>query len=69
MNDNKLPEGWNGERVKKVLEHYEGQTDDQAAAEDEADLTEHPETVFCVPINLVPAVRELIGKQQSSENQ
>jgi hypothetical protein len=31
----KFPEGWDKERVGKVVAHYEGQTEDEAVAEDE----------------------------------
>jgi len=31
-----FPEGWNEERVRRVLEHYERQSDEEAVAEDEA---------------------------------
>ena len=67
MNNDSFPPGWNEERVRKVLEHYERQTDEQAIAEDEAPFTDHPETVISIPVDLVPVVRELIGKQQSSK--
>ena len=33
---NRLPPGWDEERVQKVLKHYEEQTEDEAVAEDEA---------------------------------
>ena len=36
MTDVKDPPGWDEERVKRVLAHYEQQTDDEAVAEDEA---------------------------------
>ena len=36
MRQNKLPPGWNEERVQRVLAHYESQTDEEAVAEDEA---------------------------------
>jgi hypothetical protein len=32
----KLPDGWDESRVKRVLEHYEGQSEEQAVAEGEA---------------------------------
>ena len=32
----KFPDGWDDARVKRVLEHYESQTEEQAVAEDEA---------------------------------
>ena len=31
-----FPPGWDEERVQRVIAHYEGQTDEEAAAEDEA---------------------------------
>jgi len=65
MTNDPFPPGWNEERVRKVLEQYERQTDEQAIAEDEAVFTDQPETVISVPVDLIPAVRELIGKQQS----
>jgi hypothetical protein len=32
----KFPEGWDDARIKRVIEHYESQTEEQAVAEDEA---------------------------------
>jgi hypothetical protein len=68
MTNNAFPNGWNAERVRKVLDHYESQTDEQAIAEDEADFADRPETVISIPVDLVPAVRELLGKQQENLN-
>jgi hypothetical protein len=64
MSENKFPAGWDEERVRRVLAHYEGQTDDDALVEDEAGI-EASETVMNVPLDLVPKVRELIAKRQS----
>ena len=35
MKRSRLPVGWNEARIRKVLAHYEGQTEDEAALEDE----------------------------------
>jgi type II secretory pathway component PulC len=48
-----------------VLEHYERQTEEEAVAEDEAAFEEGSETVFEVPTDLVPAVRELIARHRT----
>jgi hypothetical protein len=64
MSENKFPEGWDEERVRKVLASYSEQTEDQAVAEDEAGV-EPGETVMKVPHSLVPIVRELIAKHRS----
>lgn len=36
MKQNKFPPGWDEERVRRVLAHYEEQTETEAVAEDEA---------------------------------
>jgi hypothetical protein len=58
---NRFPPGWNAERVRRVLEHYERQTEEEAVAEDEAAFEGGTGTVFQVPTELVAKVRELIG--------
>ncbi len=68
MKKNRFPAGWDEERVKRVLEHYEEQTQDEALAEDEASLEDQKHTVMEVPTALVPAVRELLAKYQAESN-
>ena len=60
----KFPEGWDDARVKRVLEHYESQTEEQAVAEDEAAAEQQNQTLMEVPSDLVPAVRDLIAKSR-----
>ena len=62
MKTTKYPRGWNEARVRRVLEHYESQTDEEAAAEIESGLTR---TTMEIPTPLVPVVRELIAKRKS----
>jgi hypothetical protein len=63
---NRYPPGWNAERVRRVLEHYERQTEEEAVAEDEAAFEGETATVFQVPRELVPKVRELIASHVSA---
>jgi hypothetical protein len=63
MNHGKFPPGWDERRVEGVLAHYENQTEDDAALEDEVGMTPS-ETVMSVPHDLVAKVRELIAKRQ-----
>ena len=56
--------GWDEARVRRVLEHYEAQSDEEAVAEDEASFEATTHTVMEVPVDLVPAVRELIAKHR-----
>jgi hypothetical protein len=65
MKQSKFPPGWDEARVRKVLDHYEQQTEEQAVAEDEAAL-EDPKTVMAVPEELVPVIRELIAKHHAA---
>lgn len=64
MKKTKFPPGWDEERVRKVLAHYEEQTEEEAVAEDEAAFEEPKETVMEVPRELVPTVRDLIAKRR-----
>jgi hypothetical protein len=62
----KFPEGWDEARVKRVLEQYESQSEDQALAEDEAAAEQKGQTLMEVPSDLVPTVRELIAKRRKA---
>lgn len=66
MKQSIFPPGWNEERVKKVLAHYESQSKNEAAVEDEAAYEAAGQTVMEVPNDLAPAVRELIAKRKSA---
>ena len=63
MKQDDFPQGWDKEKVQRVLAHYEGQTEEEAVAEDE-DAMRPSETVMSVPHDLVPKVRELIAKRR-----
>ncbi len=56
-----FPRGWDEERVRRVLAHYENQSEDEAVAEDEAAYAAEGQTVMIVPTDLVPAIRQLIA--------
>ena len=64
MDKTKYPPGWDEERVRRVLDHYASQSDEEAVAEDEAAFESTTHTVMEVPVELVPEVRELIAKRR-----
>jgi len=64
MKQSKFPPGWDEQRVRRVLEHYEQQTDEEAVAEDEAAFEDATQTVMEVPKELVPTIREIIAKHK-----
>ncbi len=61
-NTTSFPPGWDEERVQRVLEHYDLQTEEEAVAEDEAAFEDSTQTVMEVPRELVPAVRALLAE-------
>jgi hypothetical protein len=64
MKQSNFPPGWDEERVRRILAHYEEQTEEEAVAEDEGAFEDRTQTVMEIPNKLVPTVRELIAKQQ-----
>jgi len=65
MKRNRFPAGWDETRVRRVLEHYEQQTEDEAVAEDEAAFQSRGQTVMVVPKRLVPEITRLIEGRRS----
>ncbi len=60
---NRYPPGWDLERVRRLIQHYESQTDEEAIAEDEAAFGDPTMTVMDIPTDLVPSVRTLLAEQ------
>lgn len=65
MSHQKLPQGWDESRIRRVLDHYESQTDEAATAEDQAGFESTTHTAMEVPVDLVPEVRTLIAKRRT----
>src|SRR5262249_39423469 len=66
MSKQKFPPGWDEDRVRDVLAHYENQTEDEQFAEIEAALEAEDITLMAVPTELVPEVRALLARKQSA---
>ncbi len=65
MSQTKFPPGWDEDRVRKVLNHYEEQTEEEATAEDEAAFASKDHTFMEIPNDLLPEIRSLIAKHQT----
>jgi hypothetical protein len=65
MTDAGFTPGWDDARVRRVLEHYERQSDEEAVAEDEFAFEATTHTAMEIPVELVPAVRELLAKRRA----
>jgi len=59
-----FPPGWDEERVRRVLAHYETQTEDEAVDEDERAF-EKGQTVIEVPAELMPVIREVLAQYKA----
>ena len=66
MANKHFPAGWDEARVHRVLSHYEKQTDEEAAAEDEAAFKGKGRTVIEVPFELMPVIREIIAQYKAA---
>ena len=60
----KLPKGWTEERVRKLAEYYDNQTDEEGVAEIDAAFAAENQTVMVVPTELVPEINKLIAKKR-----
>jgi hypothetical protein len=58
------PAGWDEERIRKVAEHYDNQTEDERVAEHEAAFLAEGQTVMVVPTELVPEIVKLISQKR-----
>jgi hypothetical protein len=59
------PAGWDEDRVRKLADHYENQTEDEQVAEHEAAMrAEENQTLMVVPTELVPEVVKLINNRR-----
>lgn len=61
-NVTRFPTGWDEDRVRRLLVHFESQTEDEATAEDEAVLEDTRQTLMTTPKALVPSVRALLSR-------
>ena len=62
---NQFPPGWNEDRVRRVLDHYENQDELEAIAEDEMAFEAPGQTVMSVPKQLVPEITQLIARRRA----
>ena len=63
---NKFPLGWDEQRVRQTIKHYDQQSEDEAVAEDEAAFDNQDQAFVQIPLELLPLVRELIAKHYTS---
>jgi hypothetical protein len=66
MNERKkqaYPAEWDEERIRKLADHFDEQTEDEQVAEHEAAFLAEGQTVMVVPTALVPQIVKLISNK------
>ena len=63
MPKSQFPPGWDEQRVRELIAHYEDQSEEEAVAEDEAAFERQSTSMIEVPNELLPAVRDLLNKR------
>jgi hypothetical protein len=66
MTKQNFPPGWDEERVREVLAHYDNQTEDEQFAEIETAREADGITLMAVPTELVPEVQALLARKRSA---
>lgn len=62
MSEQHFPPGWDEDRVKRLIAHYDELTEEEQVADDEAAVGEQQgQTVITVPETLLPAIRQLLA--------
>ena len=67
MSEPQFPTGWDAARVQRLIDIYEGMSDEELAEEDDAATEVRPgQSVVTVPDALLPAIRELLASYKPS---
>ena len=63
MSEEKFPPGWDADRVRRLIAHYDALDEDQQVAEDEAAQEQPSQTTVVVPIEFMPAIRQMFARK------
>jgi hypothetical protein len=66
MNDQKSPPGWNAERVRRLIAHYDTLDEDQQVAADEVAGEQADQTTVVVPVEFMPVIREMLAHRSGA---
>jgi hypothetical protein len=69
MSESRFPHGWDEDRVKRLIRHYDDLSEVEQVAEDEAAVSEREgQTVIAVPTVLLPAIRHLLAEYEQQQS-
>jgi hypothetical protein len=60
-----LPKGWTQKRAREIAAYYDNQSDEEAIAEAEAAYKANTVSMMAIPIDLVPAVEQLLKRRRA----
>ena len=67
MTQQHFPPGWDADRVKRLIAHYDNLSEEEQIAEDESAVSEQTgQTVITVPDTLLPAIRQLLAGAENA---
>ena len=66
MNEQTFPPGWDAERVRRLIAHYDALDEEQQVAEDEAAQEQPGQTTVVVPVEFMPAIREMLAHRSET---
>ena len=67
MSDQKFPDGWDEQRVKRLLSELDARTDEEWIAADEAAAADgDDQAVITVPAALLPEIRRLLASHKTA---
>jgi hypothetical protein len=66
MNQQKFPPGWDAERVRRLIARYDALDEEQQVAEDEAAQERPNQTTVVVPVEFMPAIRQMLAQKGGS---
>lgn len=67
MSDQRFPDGWDEQRVKRLLAELDARTDEEWIAADEAAAADaDDQAVITVPAALLPEIRRLVAAHKSA---
>ena len=66
MSQQKFPPDWDAERVRRQIAHYDALDEKRQVAEDEAAQEQSDQTTVVVPVEFMPAIRQMLAHKGGS---
>ncbi|MGW8256018.1 MAG: hypothetical protein ACWGMZ_00880 [Thermoguttaceae bacterium] len=66
MSEEKFPPGWDADRVRRLIDYYDALDEEHELAEDEAAQEQPSQTTVVVPVELMPAIRQMLAHKSEA---